>query len=237
MSDIKISLDTSGPKGEISVVRVDGVIDTMTATDLEKVMNSLMERRRYNIVVDLGGVDYISSAGWGIFISNIREIRQNAGDIKLARMIPNVYEIFELLEFDSILKAFESVEKAKSDFDGLKKQPVAENSSVAALEKAPETQPSLDDPAPAAPTMPESKPQGKKGPDTRPVPGDPHDIVLEMIAIDPFLSIGEIKREIAKKHNSRKIGWWRIWNILRNEKLLSKKSRFRRARIKTGNEK
>ncbi len=69
----------------------------MTATDLEKVMNSLLERRRYNIIIDLGGVDYISSAGWGIFISNIREIRQHSGDIKLARMIPNVYEIFELL--------------------------------------------------------------------------------------------------------------------------------------------
>ena len=121
MSDIKISLDSSGPRGEISVVRVDGVIDTMTSTDLEKVMNSLMERRRYKIIVDLGGVDYISSAGWGIFISNIREIRQHAGDIKLARMIPNVYEIFELLEFDSILKAFDSVEKAKTDFDSLKK--------------------------------------------------------------------------------------------------------------------
>ena len=71
MSDIKISLDTSGPKGEISVVRVDGVIDTMTATDLEKVMNSLLERRRYSIIIDLGGVDYISSAGWGIFLSPI----------------------------------------------------------------------------------------------------------------------------------------------------------------------
>ena len=90
----------------------------MTSTELEKVMNSLLEQGKYRIVVDLGGVDYISSAGWGIFISNIREIRQNSGDIKLARMIPNVYEIFELLEFDSILRAFESIEKAKADFDG-----------------------------------------------------------------------------------------------------------------------
>ena len=40
---------------------------------------------------------------------------------RLAKMIPNVYEIFELLEFDSILRAFESVEKARVDFDGLKK--------------------------------------------------------------------------------------------------------------------
>lgn len=119
MSDIRISVETSQIpeiEEEITVIRVDGVIDTMTASELEKVTISLLEQNKYNIIVDLGGVDYISSAGWGIFISNIREIRLNNGDIKLARMIPNVYEIFELLEFDSILKAFDNIAKAKNDF-------------------------------------------------------------------------------------------------------------------------
>ena len=118
MSDIKISVDTTQVTGvdeEVTIIRADGVIDTMTAIELEKVTNSLLAQKRYNIIVDLGGVDYISSAGWGIFISNIREIRLNNGDIKLARMIPNVYEIFELLEFDSILRAFDNLEDAGAE--------------------------------------------------------------------------------------------------------------------------
>ena len=45
MSDIKISLDTVGEENEITLVRVDGVIDTMTATDLEKVINSSLIKR------------------------------------------------------------------------------------------------------------------------------------------------------------------------------------------------
>jgi anti-sigma B factor antagonist len=236
MSDIKISLDTSGPKGEISVVRVDGVIDTMTATDLEKVMNSLLERRRYNIIIDLGGVDYISSAGWGIFISNIREIRQHSGDIKLARMIPNVYEIFELLEFDSILKAFDSVEKAKSDFEGLKKQPGEE--PVAVLETprpqadSPTAKPQASKPQP----LPVEKPVEvqEKPRDVASIVPTPAEKILEMITKDPFLSISEIKAEIAKKFPHIGIGWWKIWGILRREKLLTRKSRFRRARVKAG---
>ena len=85
MSDIKISLDSSGPAGKVSVVRVDGVIDTITAPELEKVMNSLLEQKKYYIVVDLGGVDYIYSAGWGNFIYKIRVKRQNTGD-KAARL-------------------------------------------------------------------------------------------------------------------------------------------------------
>ena len=63
------------------------------------------------------GVDYISSAGWGIFISHIKDVRDHGGDIKLANMIPNVYEIYELLEFDNVLQAYNSVDRARDKFD------------------------------------------------------------------------------------------------------------------------
>ena len=44
MEGIKISLDATGRSGDISVVRVDGVIDTMTATELERVVVGEAER-------------------------------------------------------------------------------------------------------------------------------------------------------------------------------------------------
>lgn len=116
MDGINISLSDTTQKGGVSEIRIDGVIDTLTATELEEIMDSLMKRERYRIVVDLAGVDYISSAGWGIFISHIRDVRANQGDIKLANMIPDVYEIFELLEFDNVLEAYGSVSEATEKF-------------------------------------------------------------------------------------------------------------------------
>jgi anti-sigma B factor antagonist len=115
MENISISLSESG-SDTISEVRVDGVIDTTTASELEQVIDSLVKRGRWRIVVDLAGVDYISSAGWGIFISHIKNVRTNDGDIKLANMVPNVFEIYELLEFDKVLKVFGSVDEARQDF-------------------------------------------------------------------------------------------------------------------------
>jgi len=115
MDDISISL-SEGAQDSISELRVDGVIDTNTAGQLEEVFDSLLKRGRYRIIVDVAGVDYVSSAGWGIFISNIRDVRANDGDIKLANMVPNVYEIYDLLEFDNVLKAYPSVEDARGDF-------------------------------------------------------------------------------------------------------------------------
>jgi len=116
MENISISLSESGQDRSISEVRIDGVIDTLTASELEEVIDTLLKRGRYKIIVDLAGVDYISSAGWGIFISHIRDVRGNGGDITLANMIPNVYEIYELLEFDNVLPAFPSVDAARAVF-------------------------------------------------------------------------------------------------------------------------
>ncbi|MFH2049695.1 MAG: STAS domain-containing protein [bacterium] len=119
MENISISLSES-ERDRVSEVRIDGVIDTTTASELEEVIESLLKRQRYMIILDLAGVDYISSAGWGIFISRIKDVRNNRGDIKLANMIPNVYEIYELLEFDKVLKSYTTVDKAHNDFEDVK---------------------------------------------------------------------------------------------------------------------
>lgn len=118
MDNISISLSEAGHDKSVSEVRIDGVIDTLTASELEEVIDSLIKRQRYKIVIDLAGVDYISSAGWGIFISHIRDVRANDGDIKLAGMIPNVYEIYELLEFDNVLTSYRTVDDARETFKG-----------------------------------------------------------------------------------------------------------------------
>jgi anti-anti-sigma factor len=80
---------------------------------LERIVNE----KCYRIVVDLGGVTYISSAGWGIFISEIKRIRRKEGDIKLAAMKAEVREVFDLLEFGNILKPFERTSDAIRDFE------------------------------------------------------------------------------------------------------------------------
>ncbi len=116
MNDINISFSKSDENPEVSVISVKGYVDTTTSTDLEDSLKRLLGKGRYDIVIDLGDVNYISSAGWGIFISEIKEIRENGGDLKLAAMIGDVYEVFELLEFQTILESFDTVEEAVISF-------------------------------------------------------------------------------------------------------------------------
>jgi anti-anti-sigma factor len=117
MEGIQVSVEKVGPQNDVSIIRVGGYIDTTTSAELERALDGLLKSGVFRIVIDLGNVDYISSAGWGIFISEIKGIRERGGDLKLAKMIPDVYEVFELLEFHYILKAFDSIEDALSSYD------------------------------------------------------------------------------------------------------------------------
>jgi len=150
MEGIQVSTEVAGRGNQVSIIRVGGYIDTTTSSEVERALMSLLKQERYKIIIDLGNVDYISSAGWGIFISEIKCIRENQGDLKLVRMIPDVYEIFELLEFHHILDVYDTVEEAVQKFDQLEfagvsaagangesVSPVAETPSVSQPEQTP----------------------------------------------------------------------------------------------------
>jgi hypothetical protein len=65
----------------------------------------------------MGGVNYVSSAGWGAFVGEIRGIREHGGDLKIVQMTPDVFEVFEMLEFNRILDYYDTIEEAVNDFD------------------------------------------------------------------------------------------------------------------------
>lgn len=101
----------------ISIIKVGGYIEFTTSDEIDKVIDLLIKQKAYKIIIDLENVDYISSRGWSIFLSKIKEIRENEGDLKLAKMNPDVYEVFKVLEFFWFLKVYDSLEEAISDFD------------------------------------------------------------------------------------------------------------------------
>jgi len=113
---IVVSVTTGTNGAGVSVLKVSGYLDTTTASELETALYGLLDREHFRIVVDLTGVNYISSAGWGIFIGEIKRIRNHGGDLKLAGMVGDVHEVFQLLEFHSILEAYTSTQEAVDAF-------------------------------------------------------------------------------------------------------------------------
>lgn len=116
MKNLTVAVDTFGSNQAVDVIRPVGVIDNNTSHLVAEVFQDLLGRKRFKLVLDLGNVNYISSAGWGIFIGEIRNIRSQDGDLKLACLMPDVEEVYRVLEFDTILKSYPSIDAAARDF-------------------------------------------------------------------------------------------------------------------------
>ncbi|HEX9935146.1 MAG TPA: STAS domain-containing protein [bacterium] len=212
MEGIQVSVEKIGAQGDISIIRVGGYIDTTTSSELERALDSLLKAGVVHIVIDLGNVDYISSAGWGIFISEIKGIRERGGDLKLARMIPDVYEVFELLEFHYILKAYDMVEEAVRDFD----KEMGRTTLMAEEVPAEKNQMIVEKISPSVPEAPASAGLEEQ---------------IRQIALNhPSWGASNIARELnTEKYGFLRIGTLSVWKTLRRLNLGSKKQRENQA--------
>ena len=70
---------------EGALLRVKGFIDSNTAPDIEKTIESILAKKQYRIAIDLKDVSFISSAGWGVFVSEIDQMRRGARHYVVAR--------------------------------------------------------------------------------------------------------------------------------------------------------
>lgn len=113
MSDFKIAQrEMEG----VNVLELKGYLDAHTAPKLEEVLQNLMKNSRFNIVVNCKDLSYISSAGLGVFMAFIEDVRKNKGDIKLTNMSPKVYNVFDLLGFPLLYEIFKDEREAVVKF-------------------------------------------------------------------------------------------------------------------------
>ncbi len=86
----------------LSVLGLEGYLDAHTAPVFEKAVQTEFEAQRLKLVVECSRLTYISSAGLGVFMSFIDEIREAGGDIKICGLAPKVYQVFEILGFAAL---------------------------------------------------------------------------------------------------------------------------------------
>jgi anti-sigma B factor antagonist len=104
--------DASG----IRILALDGYLDAHTAPQFENAIQDEMQAGHQRLVVDCARLTYISSAGLGVFMSFIEELREAGGDIKLAAITPKVYQVFEVLGFPALFDILDTTAAAVAKF-------------------------------------------------------------------------------------------------------------------------
>ena len=103
-------------KSGLEVLDLQGELDAHTASQLEDVLKNLINSNKSNIIVNFKDLDYIASAGLGVFMAYIEDVRSIGGDIKLTNMNDKVYNVFDLLGFPTLYDIFEDEHHAIEKF-------------------------------------------------------------------------------------------------------------------------
>ena len=93
-----------------------GELDAHTAGEFEAALQKCFNEGHTRLVVSGRDLQYISSAGLGVFMAFIEPIREGGGDIKIAALQPRVFNVFDLLGFPLLFDIVDSEDAAVARF-------------------------------------------------------------------------------------------------------------------------
>ena len=107
---------TQRVEGDVTVFLPEGRIDTLAADEMDQVLQAAVAGGSHKIVLDMSGVDYISSAGLRSLAAVLVKSRAEGGDMKLAALNKRVTRVFNIIGFDLLMSVHETSDAAVADF-------------------------------------------------------------------------------------------------------------------------
>jgi len=106
---MEIKTDQTDNYTKIAII---GRVDTVTAAQLEKAIQSVLENEPKSIIMDCTELDYISSSGLRVFLILQKKMVVKNARLSLFGLNPNIKEIFDISGFSTIFKIFPDLKKA-----------------------------------------------------------------------------------------------------------------------------
>ena len=88
--------------GDVVIVRLTGRLDSGAAVSAEEQLGAALTGEPPRMAIDMGGLDYISSAGLRVLLVLAKKVQQQKGKVALGGLVANVREVFSVSGFDSI---------------------------------------------------------------------------------------------------------------------------------------
>ena len=101
---------------DIKVVEIEGELDTGSAPEAQDLLDGLRKQGVRKILLDLSGLDFISSAGLRVLLATAQELKKNDGDLRVCCLNETVREVFDISGFSTLLLVVDCRAKALEAF-------------------------------------------------------------------------------------------------------------------------
>jgi len=102
----------SGKQGKATVIKIKGRMDALTAPEFEKESSRWIDEGASSLIIDLGELEYISSAGLRSILLTAKKLKANQGQISFCCPSGMVMKVFSMSGFSSMFSMYDSLEEA-----------------------------------------------------------------------------------------------------------------------------
>ena len=99
-------------KGDAALVNLKGRMDVVTSSAFDQACDKIIQAGDKYLVVDMGGLDYISSAGLRSILGMDKKIKAQGGKLALCNLQGMVKEVFHISGFAAMFPTFDTAEAA-----------------------------------------------------------------------------------------------------------------------------
>ena len=100
----------------LQLIQVIGEVDASSSIHLDNTMREAIDKST-DIIVDLKELQYISSAGLGVFMSYLQELETNQQKFILFGLNEKVLEVFQILGLGQLLIIIDYLAEARQQLD------------------------------------------------------------------------------------------------------------------------
>lgn len=96
----------------VKVLDVTGEIDVYTAPQFKEAVNSILESGQKHLIINMAGVTYMDSSGFGTLLSATKRLRPQGGTVNLVKCNSSIDRILSITRLNTIFGTYNSVEEA-----------------------------------------------------------------------------------------------------------------------------
>jgi len=91
-------------------------INALIIDEIREAILRVFENSNSKVIIDLKGVEYIDSSGFGCFLTVMRAARNNYSVLKFAEPEPVVNELFETLNLHTVFQIYPDIDSCIRSF-------------------------------------------------------------------------------------------------------------------------
>jgi len=90
--------------------------NALITDEAKKTLTGLFDKPNTKLILDLKGINYVDSSGFGVFLSVMKRANNNYGYFRLCNVMEDVMELFKLLQLHTIFEIYENLDDCLKSF-------------------------------------------------------------------------------------------------------------------------